>query len=115
MIKANKYVENCMACICSYCTRRNCPRGWTMFGKPGLDYCLVCQARERSAVYECDFFRSKRLRKYYRIKKRYKKKDRVVQRLEAMEYELVQLQKLIKRLEKNNMYLSKINTLLAEL
>lgn len=103
MNRSNLYAENCMACICPYCTRRNCPRGWTMFGKSTLDLCLICQARERSAVYECDFFRSKRFRKYYRIKKRYKKKDKVVQRLEAMERQLVELQRLIKRLEKNNM------------
>ena len=78
----------CMRCLCEVCDRMNCPKVNRRY-KAG--FCASMLDRERCPVLRCDYFAHKQKRKAYRVVRRARKRDQLLERLDFIEARLREL------------------------
>lgn len=78
----SKYgLYDCWKCLCEVCTRIGCPK---CISKSELGHCVAMYKRDACPTVKCDWFVHKEIHKVYRIKRKYKKPDRVAHLLEEI-------------------------------
>lgn len=73
---------NCWHCLCEVCTRVHCPK---INRRYKLGFCTTMIMRENCPVVKCDFFEHKQKHKIYRIRKRIRKQDIMLEKLNNIE------------------------------
>lgn len=77
----SKYgLYDCWKCLCEVCTRIGCPKN--MLYRSQLEHCLKMRRRECCPVVKCDFFTHKEKHIVLRVKRRARKNNRVLDRLD---------------------------------
>lgn len=79
---------NCWWCLCEVCTRMHCP--W-VFRRTKLGFCVTMIQRDKCPIVKCDYFQHRQKHKVYRIIRRHKKYDIILERLDEIQARLDKL------------------------
>lgn len=79
---------NCFHCLCEVCNKMRCKN---IYKRYSFDFCTSMIMRERCPIIKCDFFRHKEKLKVFRIVRREKKRDKLMERLDEIQTKLDKL------------------------
>lgn len=82
--------NQCWLCLCEVCTRIRCPK---LNRRYKLDFCISMLTRERCPVKKCEWFEHKQKHRVYKVLRRERKRERIMERLDDIQKVLEALQK----------------------
>lgn len=85
-IQSNYGLYDCYKCLCEVCTRIGCPKNVKYRSK--LDHCLHMRLRLACPTVKCDWFVHREKRRFYKIVKRHRRVDAIMEKLSAIEKKL---------------------------
>lgn len=69
-------LSSCYGCICLYCTRMQCPYKGCR--------CVSCQSDDLGRVLDCDFFLNRRTVRVFKVKRKYRKEDLLMKKVDRI-------------------------------